>query len=239
MTENSGKPIFYWLKIVVLILLTGVIKTASASTETSLTQAIMADGAISAKEQARYLEYIGIQAVIDGNKRIKVVPTSQKIAWTNTLFKLEELGLNTATPFIYGQAQQQLAHIAKKLTQLNAQSEAQRLLLLSPTQQEVDVLNALISELPEQVKPLPIANALTWVIALNKYQDQNISELSEAEKVILISNVYAAVSVLEPQKVEETVSLVLPAGLDVNGQKLVDHYIAACVTKAAFNVVIS
>jgi len=59
------------------------------------------------------------------------------------------------------QAQQQLARIAKKLTQLNAQSAAQRLLALSPTQQQVDVLNALISQLPETVKPLPIANALT------------------------------------------------------------------------------
>jgi hypothetical protein len=79
LNASSAKPIFYWLKIVVLILLTGIIKTACASTETSLTQAIMADGAISAKEQARYLEYIGIQAVIDGNKRIKVVPTNQQL----------------------------------------------------------------------------------------------------------------------------------------------------------------
>ena len=180
----------------------------------------MADGVVTTEEQARYLENIGIQAVIDGNKRIKVVPTNQQLPWTNTLFKLEELGLNTVTPFIYEQAQQQLAHIAKKLTQLNAQNVAQQLLALSPTQQEVDVLNAFISELPEQVKPLPIANALTWVIALNKYKNQNISELSEAEKVILISNVYSVVSVLDPQKVEGTVSLVLPAGLDVKGQKL-------------------
>jgi len=32
--------------------------------------------------------------------------------------------------------------------------------------------------------------------------------------------VYAVVSVLNPQKVEGTVSLVLPAGLDIKGQKL-------------------
>ena len=80
LNASSAKPIFYWLKIVVLILLTGVIKTASASTETSLTQEIMADGVVTTEEQARYLENIGIQAVIDGNKRIKVVPTNQQLA---------------------------------------------------------------------------------------------------------------------------------------------------------------
>ncbi|RZF88115.1 hypothetical protein EXT46_01310 [Pseudoalteromonas sp. CO325X] len=137
-----------------------MLKTASASAEISLTQEIMADGVVTTEEQARYLKHIGIQAVIDGNQRIQVVPTSP-IATKSKRVKLEELGLDKASPLTYAQAQQQLAHIAKKLNRLDDQIAVQRLVALSPTQEEVDVLNALIAQLPETVKPLSIANALT------------------------------------------------------------------------------
>jgi len=76
MNTSTANSMHYYLKIVTFILLVGVMKAASASAQTSLTQEIMADGVISAKEEARYLKHIGIQAVISGNKRIKVVPTS-------------------------------------------------------------------------------------------------------------------------------------------------------------------
>jgi hypothetical protein len=48
----------------------------------------------------------------------------------------------------------------------------------------------------------------------------DISELSEAEKVILNANVQAVLAVTSPELVEGSLSLVLPKSLMINGEPL-------------------
>ena len=202
---------------------------SSVKDQTSLALDILKGQEITAKQIREYLISLGINP--KELPWVQIVENNYTPGQFQNSINTQDLGLWEETPFNVENISSKFEEVLKKINEFQTQNDSQevgyiqgdwtqRFAELSPNEDEVDVLNALISQLPETVKPLPIANALTWVIALNKYKDQNISELSEAEKVILISNVYAVVSVLDPQKVEGTVSLVLPAGLDVKGQKL-------------------
>ena len=202
---------------------------SSVKDQTSLALDILKGQEITAKQIREYLISLGINP--KELPWVQIVENNYTPGQFQNSINTQDLGLWEETPFNVENISSKFEEVLKKINEFQTQNDSQevgciqgdwtqRFAELSPNEDEVDVLNALISQLPETVKPLPIANALTWVIALNKYKDQNISELSEAEKVILISNVYSVVSVLDPQKVEGTVSLVLPAGLDVKGQKL-------------------
>lgn len=87
---------------------------------------------------------------------------------------------------------------------------------LSPNEDEVQVLNNFIALLPTEVKPVTLANALTWIMALKKYSEMDISELSAAEKVILNANVASVLAMISPELTESSLSLVLPKWLLIN-----------------------
>ena len=202
---------------------------SSVKDQTSLALDILKGQEITAKQIREYLISLGINP--KELPWVQIVENNYTPGQFQNSINTQDLGLWEETPFNVENISSKFEEVLKKINEFQTQNDSQevgciqgdwtqRFAELSPNEDEVDVLNSLISQLPETVKPLPVTNALIWVIALNKYKDQNISELSEAEKVILISNVYSVVSVLDPQKVEGTVSLVLPAGLDVKGQKL-------------------
>lgn len=92
---------------------------------------------------------------------------------------------------------------------------------LAPNEDEVELLNEFIASLDgKELKPLPFVNALTWLIALSKYSQEDISELNEWEKAVLLSNVHSVIAVIDAEKVQGLPSLVLPKWMIINGQEL-------------------
>jgi hypothetical protein len=66
-----------------------------------------------------------------------------------------------------------------------------------PNTDESEILNNLIKKIPdENLKPLVLSNALTAILALKRYSDKDISEISKVEKVILASNMFSVLAVL-------------------------------------------
>ena len=76
--------------------------------------------------------------------------------------------------------------------------------ILAPNDDEADVLNRFIESIPDgDIKPLPLANALTWLIALSKYSEIDISKISDEDMTKLVANLFAVQSVLSPEEARD------------------------------------
>lgn len=198
----------------------------SVKDKAKLTLSILNDDIISGQETKSYFSALGI----DMNKISWVRLKEKNYDLENRqMVSLKELGISKDVPFTVDNIGPTLDRVMasmrefqpwadKQVAKQLQQSLEQRFSEFTLIDQEVDLLNKLLTIIPDEVEPIAFINAVTGIVNLNKIN--NVSSLDEWQQITLVSNVWSVMSLLKPETVGTTLSIVVPRGTKVGAQVL-------------------